>query len=151
MQISGKREGACGAVARLAQKGHTSSPPPLPLLFIRNYMEIINLEEYGRKIWKLKNNPRGLDSLNVELTGWYAYYSEQMINLEAKEAQFWKENKHLDQEKPLSDTTIKALWRITPDGADHLRADRYCKTIEKIMSSLKSSLRRLEMEGRNQS
>lgn len=113
-------------------------------------MESINLEKYGRDIWIAKNNPKKIDSINTELLGWYAYYSEQMVNLDRAEAQFWKENKHLESDKPLSDTMIKALWRITPQGDNHLTADRYCKTLEKMMSSLKSSLRRMEVEARNQ-
>ena len=112
-------------------------------------MKKIDLEEYGRKIWKYKNNPRKLDELNLELTAFFGYYSEQMINLDIQEAQFWKANKHLESDKPLSDTIIKSLWRITPAGESHLHADRYTKALEKMMSSIKSSLRRAEIEARN--
>lgn len=113
-------------------------------------MEKLDLKKYGREILLAKNNPKKLDNINITLTGWFCYFSEQLIELEIGEAKFWGEHKHLESDKPTSDTTIKALWRITPMGADHLRAEMYCKSIEKTMSSLKSSLRRLEVESRNQ-
>ena len=56
-------------------------------------MESINLEEFGRRIFKAKNSPSTLDDLNLQLTSWFSYYSEQLNTLELFEAKFWQDNK----------------------------------------------------------
>lgn len=110
----------------------------------------IDLNEFGRRIFKAKDSPGTLDSINLELTSWFSYYNEQLNYLELAEAKFWGDNKEIEGEKPRSDKTIASLWKLTSDGEDHMRATRAVKTIEKLMSSLKSSLRRAEVESRGQ-
>lgn len=109
----------------------------------------INLEEYGRKVYELRDSPSALDSLGVELIGWYARYQSMMIPLELSEAKFWQENKDWKAEKPKSDATVKALWRCTPEGMQMIELDRIIKTIDKLCSMIKSSVRRAESEQHN--
>lgn len=113
-------------------------------------MNQINLEEFGRKIFQAKDSPSELDNINLQLTGWFSYYSEQLNDLELLEAKFWEDNKHIDGKKDRSDKELSNMWKLTPDGENHMRAQRAVKTIEKLSSSLKSSLRRAEVESRGQ-
>ncbi|MCX6822083.1 MAG: hypothetical protein NTW30_04885 [Candidatus Aenigmarchaeota archaeon] len=112
-------------------------------------MKRINLEEYGRKVFQFKDVPSTLDSLGIELIGFYSYYQSMMIPLELKEAKFWQDNKDWKSEKPKSDATVKALWRCTDEGMEMLELDRTIKTIDKLCSMIKSSVRRAESEQRN--
>lgn len=53
----------------------------------------IDLTEYGREIIRYKNIPEQLDRIQLELAGFYAYYSEQMIDLELAQATFGNKTK----------------------------------------------------------
>lgn len=110
---------------------------------------IINLHEFGRRIYQNKNSPHILDEISIELCSWYAYYSESLIRLELQEAKFWQENKHLESEKPTSDAMIRKLWILTEEGSEHLRTEMIVKTIEKLLSTLKTSVYRSNVEYRN--
>jgi len=105
-------------------------------------MKDIDLAEYGRSIYTHRDNAHKLDSINLELVGYYAYYSSEMIPLELAEATFWEKHKDIDAEKPKSDTFVRALWKITKQGQDKIKYERVLKTIEKIMSSLRTSINR---------
>lgn len=109
----------------------------------------INLEEIGRDIFRFRDFPEKLDSINLKLAGWYSYYSAQVIPLELAEAKFWQDNKNLNAEKPLSDTMVRSLWRITPEGFRMIELERTLKTIEKLMSTLRTSIARADREMRN--
>jgi hypothetical protein len=110
----------------------------------------IDLDEYGRRIFKAKDSPGTLDSINTELMGWYAYFNEQLNSLELLEAKFWQDNKKIEGKKDRSDKELEGMWKLTDDGEYHMRSLRAVKTIEKLSSSLKSSLRRAEVESRGQ-
>lgn len=110
----------------------------------------IDIEEYGRKVFQYKDNPSALDAVNCEMAGWYAYYQNRMIPLERQEAEFWRDVKGLEDEKPKSDAIVRALWKITEAGMDMAEIERILKTLEKLMSTCRSSIRRASEEMRNQ-
>ena len=112
-------------------------------------MKHIDLALYGRKVFEMKDNPSSLDTLGIELVGFYAYYQSKMIPLELQEAKFWQDNKDWKAEKPKSDATVRALWKCTPEGMEMMELERVLKTIDKLVSMIKSSLRRAENEARN--
>lgn len=109
----------------------------------------IDLEEYGRRIFQNRHSPGNLDEINIELSSWFAYYSERMIPLEIREANFWEETKDFNSEKPKSDTLVRALWKITEEGMEKTTIERILKTLEKLMSNNRVSIRRAETELRN--
>lgn len=113
-------------------------------------MKEINLTEYGRDIIRYRNMPENLDRLQLELAGFYAYYSEQMIELELKEASFWEAHKDFGSEKPKSDPYVRALWKISVDGKRMTEVERTLSTIHILISSIKASLNRQTVERRNQ-
>lgn len=109
----------------------------------------IDLEQIGRDIYRYRDLPERLDSTNLKLAGWYSFYSAKMIPLELAEASFWEKNKGLEKEKPLSDSMVRALWKITPEGHEMIEVERTLKTIEKLMSTLRTSINRADREMRN--
>jgi len=111
-------------------------------------MKILDLEEIGRRIFKANGNPGILDSINVELTAWLGYYSEQIIRLEVNESFFHQNHKGEGEEK-LSDKTVDSLWKITEEGREHTRVKQTLKFLSTSMSNIKSSIRRAETESRN--
>lgn len=110
----------------------------------------INLPEIGREIIRKKNNPAELDRIQLDLAGWYAFYSEEMIELELAEATFWEKNKDIRSEKPKSDPFVRALWKMTVEGHRMIEIERTLSTIHILISSLKASLNRQTIEMRNQ-
>lgn len=110
----------------------------------------IDLAEFGRNIIKYKTSPSKLDEFQLTLAGWYAYYSEQMIELELQEASFWEAHKDFKSEKPKSDPYVRALWKISKDGRRMLEVERTLSTIHILISSLKASLNRQTVERSNQ-
>lgn len=114
--------------------------------FNEGAMKSYDLENVGREIIRNKDFPWKLDDILLDLTGWMMYFSEQFIQLEQKEAQFHKEYKGMDN--PLSDKSIESLWKVTPEGADHIRVKQTLKAIEKAMSNVKSSIRLATEEAR---
>jgi enolase len=109
----------------------------------------LDLAQIGRDILTYKNLPEKLDGINITLAGWYAYYSSRMIPLEVAEASFWEKTKNYKSEKPTSDAMVKALWKITKEGYEMIEIERTLKTIEKLMSTLRTSLARHDRELRN--
>jgi hypothetical protein len=112
-------------------------------------MKTIDLEQYGRDMFANKDNPSKLDEINIELAGWYAFYSAQLIPLKLEEASFWEKFKDIKAEKPKSDTYVRALWRISKSGHQMIEIEETLKTIDKLMSTLRSSIHRSTVELRN--
>lgn len=110
---------------------------------------IIDLHEFGQRIHAFRNVPHVLDEISIELAGWYAFEADKLMRLELQEAKFWQENKHLESEKPTSDAMIKKLWILTEEGSEHLKTEMIVKTIEKLLSTLKTSVYRSNVEYRN--
>lgn len=110
----------------------------------------INLPDIGRSIILYKNSPAKLDEIQLTLAGWYSYYSEEMINLELKEATFWEEHKNFGTSEVKSDPLVRALWKVSEDGHRMIEIERTLKTIHILISSLKSSINRHNSQARNQ-
>lgn len=114
-------------------------------------MADIDLVKIGRDIITNKDNPNKLNDIQLYLAGWYANYNHQMIELELEEATFWEKTKNYKAEKPLSDTMVRSLWKITKHGNRMIEVERTIKTIEKLLSTLRSSIARAESERRSNS
>ena len=112
-------------------------------------MKQIDLAQIGRDIITYKDLPERLDAMNLTLAGCYGFYSSQMIPLEIAEAVFWENHKDIHAEKPKSDTYVRALWKMTVDGHKMIEFERVLKTIEKLMSAIRTSLMRQDRELRN--
>lgn len=106
------------------------------------------LSYYSQKIQEYKELPHFLSELLLEMSTDYGMVTQKKIESEIKKAQFWIDNKHLDSEKPTSDTMLEAMYLLV-DGGESNRIKLYLKAIEKLMSCIRSHLRVLEAESRN--
>lgn len=111
-------------------------------------METLDLQKIGAKIQRAKGNPGLLDEINIDLSGWYAYFSEQFIRLEHQEAVFYQVKEMADEKPTIK--SIESQWKISEEGQDHVRTKQTLKVLEKLMSNIKASIRRAETESKNQ-
>ena len=106
------------------------------------------LSYYSQKIQEYKELPHYLSELLIDMSTDYGMVTQKKIESEIKKAQFWIDNKHLDSEKPTSDTMLEAMYLLV-DGGESNRVKLYLKALEKLMSCIRSHLRVLEAESRN--
>ena len=107
------------------------------------------LSYYSQKIQEYKELPHYLSELLIDMSTDYGMVTQKKIESEIKKAQFWIDNKHLDSEKPTSDTMLEAMYLLV-DGGESNRIKLYLKALERLMSAIKSHIRTLETELRNQ-
>lgn len=107
------------------------------------------LSYYSQKIQEYKEHPHFLSELLLEMSTDYGMVTQKKIESEINKAKFWMEHKDLGSEKPVSDTMLEAMYLLV-DGGESNRIKLYLKAIEKLMSAIKSHLRTLEHESRNQ-
>jgi len=98
----------------------------------------IKLSEYAEKAMLAKGDPNTMSDLNVELASVYATLTEEYQSLKIKKALFWK--KKFEGVKPLSDTYLEMLWTQSEDGQRELKLKYDLAGIEKLFSSVKSSI-----------
>lgn len=126
-------------------------------LCVRTYERIINMKEhkpkplsyYSKKIQEYKELPHFLSELLLEMSTDYGMVTQKKIESEIKKAQFWMKHKDLGSEKPVSDKMLEAMYLLV-DGGESNRIKLYLKALEKLMSCIRSHLRVLEAESRNQ-
>ena len=107
------------------------------------------LSYYSQKIQEYKDLPHQLSELLLEMSTDYGMVTQKKIESEIKKAQFWIDNKHLEEEKPVSDTMLEAMFLMV-DGGESNRIKLYLKASEKLMSCIKSHLRILSEESKSQ-
>ena len=107
------------------------------------------LSYYSQKIQEYKELPHYLSELLIDMSTDYGMVTQKKIESEIKKAQFWIDNKHLDSEKPTSDTMLEAMYLLV-DGGESNRVKLYLKTLERLMSSVKAHLRILSEEAKSQ-
>lgn len=104
------------------------------------------ITELSEQILKSKDHPRSLSKLLMEMATKYAMVSDIYKDLRMAKNVFWQENK----KEKVSDKAVEISWHCTEEGEKELRATMELKSLEKLMSSVKSYLRVLENESRNQ-
>ncbi len=107
-----------------------------------------SLKEFSNEIATAQ--PEKLVETLIEMTANYGEVCDSMIPIERAKMDFWLENKKLDSEKPVSDTTLNMLWMRDGDGQLERRMELYKKALDKMMSNVKAILREKEHEARNQ-
>lgn len=106
----------------------------------------LKIKEIGEWLQEGKYTPHQLADLRVKLGGAYAYYSETMESL--------LREKHLQypllKERSKSEKEVDRLWMQTQQGLLEAQLKIRLKSIEKLMSSVKSLLDVLNTEARSQ-
>lgn len=86
--------------------------------------------------------PAMVDQYLQLATAKYAYVSEQLGQLEIAQAEYFTVN----SDEELTNKELEMAWKITETGKRQVELSRKIKTLEKLMSTFKAKLRRLEME-----
>lgn len=136
----------------------------------RNIKSMKTLAELAKSIYNARNLPHVLAELHITAATMYSEMNDQWVEIQLKKADFWQVKDYREEaipttqarsvedlektvkyqrEKPLSDKAVEMMWLQTPEGKKEMRI-KYClKSLEKLMSAVKSSLVNASIEARN--
>lgn len=106
------------------------------------------LTEFAQEIMDSKNSPHRLAELEILMAGKYAMLSDIAKELQIEKA-IYTNNVKFANEKPLSDTSVEAKWRIEESGQKEIRMRYEFRALEKLLSACKSSIYVANNEARN--
>lgn len=131
----------------------------------------LTLTELAQKVYNARSLPGELAELHITLASMYSTESEKMMEVQLKKADFWQvkdiegyepyekanpsplENpkgiRPVMREKPLSDTAVEMLWLQTEEGKKEIKLKYTLRSIEKLMSAVKSSMVNSAIEAKN--
>lgn len=107
------------------------------------------LSYYSKKMIEFQELPHQLSILLIEMSADYGAALDGKMAMEVEKADFWIENKKIQQEKPVSDKTLEMMFLAMGSGKKLNNRDLYIKGLSSQMSAVKSHLRNLETEMRN--
>ena len=108
------------------------------------------LSHYSRKMIEYQNLPHNLSILLIEMSASYGAALDGKMAMEVEKADFWIQNKKIQQEKPVSDKTLEMMFLAMGSGKKLNNRDIYIKGLASMMSSVKAHLRTLDTEAKNQ-
>lgn len=108
-------------------------------------MDNINRIAYGLRSGLYTTNPHGCAEDLAILAGEYAFIMGQLEAILQRKPDIWQ------QLRPSlkSDTSCERAWESTKDGLNEAALRLRAKTVEKMMSALKSLIRIAESESHN--
>ena len=113
------------------------------------------LLEYAGELQNIQQSPDLLATLLSEMSVHFAYLSEQHTKLKLlkaeweNKAKFFTDNGKTELEKPLSDKAVSQKWVLTKVGKEEYTMKNDLRTIEKLMSNLRSVLSQRKTEQQN--
>lgn len=107
------------------------------------------LSHYSKKMIEFQERPHDLSILLIEMSADYGSALDGKMAMEVEKADFWIQNKKIQQEKPVSDKTLEMMFLAMGSGKKLNNRDLYIKGLSSQMSAVKSHLRNLETEMRN--
>ena len=109
----------------------------------------MNLESIIEKLKTLETvYPPELADMRGWLAAEYAYINSQLIGVLMKKPEKWKEIRYSGDVK--SDTAAERAWQSTEDGMLETVYRMKLKTIEKLLSAIKSRMEVMMGEAKNQ-
>lgn len=131
----------------------------------------LTLTELAQKVYNARSLPGELAELHITLASMYSTESEKMMEVQLKKADFWQvkdiegyepyekanpsplENpkgiRPVMREKPLSDKQVEMMWLQTEEGKKEIKLKYTLRSIEKLMSAVKSSMVNSAIEAKN--
>lgn len=122
----------------------------------------MTLSELQQKVYDARGLPNELADLHIQLACIFSKHSEEMMEIQLKKAEFWQikdYQREVDREmnavweakreKPLSDKQVEMMWLQTKEGKKEIKLKYTLKSLEKLMSSVKSALVNATIEARN--
>lgn len=125
------------------------------------------LSELAKEVYNARSLPGVLADLHIELASIYSNMNDGMMETQLKKADFWQVKDYdIDfsdayawkevllnatgkREKPLSDKQVEMMWLQTEDGRKEIKYKYALRSLEKLMSAVKSSLVNAAIEARN--
>lgn len=107
----------------------------------------MNFEEVSLKL-QAPNSPGELSELNMSLAGYYGLNATELDGILAIKADKWI--KIRSEEGVKSDAQADRLWEQTVEGQRERRLKLQQKTIEKLMSAIKTRIGVMTIEAKNQ-
>lgn len=124
------------------------------------------ISELAKEVYNARSLPGVLADLHIELASIYSNMNDGMTEVQLKKADFWQIKNELVEvsdmlrgekintqkilrEKPLSDTAVEMMWLQTDDGKKETKLKYALRSLEKLMSAIKSSLVNATIEARN--
>lgn len=92
-------------------------------------------------------NPGELSEVRLWLAGRYAYLNGLLTGILIRKPEVWGKLRYSENVK--SDTQAERLWSETDDGRKEIEYRHECKSIEKLLSALKTRIDLLIGEQRN--
>lgn len=109
------------------------------------------LNYYSGKMIEFSERPHDLSCLLIEMSADFGEALQGKMAMEVEKADFWIQNKKIQQEKPVSDKTLEMMFLAMGSGKKLNNRDLYIKGLSSQMSAVKSHLRNLETEMRSMS
>ena len=131
----------------------------------------LTLTELAQKVYNARSLPGELAELHITLASMYSTESEKMMEVQLKKADFWQvkdiegyepyekanpsplENpkgiRPVMRKKPLSDTAVEMLWLQKEEGKKEIKLKYTLRSLEKLMSAVKSSMVNSAIEAKN--
>lgn len=119
------------------------------------------LKELAKEVYNARNLPHVLADLHIELAAQYSQMNDEWVEIQLKKADFWQVKENVDvpkadgsgvtmpRPKPLSDKAVEMMWIQTEEGKSELKVKYGLKSLERLMSAVKSSLVNATIEARN--
>lgn len=109
------------------------------LEYLKKYQERIKGQEGGEV------SPHELADMRLEMSHLYGSIDEGLLNILKRKPATWNEMRKSFK----SDTACERAWQQTPDGIREIELRHNLKTLEKMMSSVKTMLEVMSVEARN--
>lgn len=112
------------------------------------------ISELAKEVYNARSLPGVLADLHIELASIYANMSEEWVEIQVSKAFFWVEKDYdmetnTKREKPLSDKQVEMMWLKKNEGIKEIKLKYALRSLEKLMSAVKSSLVNATIEARN--
>lgn len=119
------------------------------------------LSELAKEVYNARSLPGVLADLHIELASIYSNMNDGMMEIQLEKADFWQVKDYeittsasdkeypLKREKPLSDKQVEMMWLQTEGGRKEIKLKYALRSLEKLMSAVKSSLVNATIEARN--
>jgi len=111
------------------------------------------LKEYSKLIKDNIAIPTKLADILEEIAADYAFYAEEMEEVQLKKPAIWtkikKEKDGKERDKYLSDALTEQCWRLTELGQKELALKYKLKGLEKLIASIKTALYVKNQEAHN--
>lgn len=82
--------------------------------------------------------PEELANIDIEIASLYAFFSDEMKDLQIRKSKEWLQIKESGDEKDISDAKADRLYAQRPDGVREIELKYTLRALEKLMGAIKN-------------